>query len=298
MQPALSASRLRSRPSNDREVRGRESEAGARGGELRRRLGPGAVGIVEQRAGRLVVEDAVARIMGGGADKEGVSRQQPNCPGLSEDGMAERDAVVGNGEIHDGVHVRRGKGRAEREPVEPGAARQHVVRRPAVQHVVARVAVQSVGNDIAGQPVVKRRADQSFDGDMHVARRLAGVVLRRAERDRDRRGGAVVGGVVEACAAIEPVAAGPTHKGVVRSLAIELVAAGIAAQPVGPGIARQDVREARARQVFDIDIAVARIAGISGWREQRGDHSRCCVVIGGSVPAGLAVEQVATRTAD
>src|SRR5438128_2149049 len=87
---------------DDLEVAGRQSETLRYGGELRRRLPAGAVGIVQQGAAAGVVDDAVAGIVGGGTDEEGVDRQRSDSAGLGEYQTGERDPVGSCREIGDG----------------------------------------------------------------------------------------------------------------------------------------------------------------------------------------------------
>src|SRR5205085_4527535 len=58
--------------SDHHEVARRQRRAAAERRELHRRAGAVAVGVIEQRAGRLIVDDAVVRVVRGGTGEEGI----------------------------------------------------------------------------------------------------------------------------------------------------------------------------------------------------------------------------------
>lgn len=113
------------------------------------------VRIVEQRAGRLVVDDAIFWVFSPSAEMEGVGLQPAVRANLSEDGVVYVEDVVHGTEIDDEVFVRhRVWGRIKPEGVAAHTAAQDVVSAPAAHDVVPGAALEDVESGLAEQPIV------------------------------------------------------------------------------------------------------------------------------------------------
>ena len=146
--------------SDDQEIAVGEREAGVQLGKLDGGRPSVPIDIVHQRAGRGVVDDAIARIGRRRTEPERGGRQHPGRQ-RREHRVVEMEDVVGHVEIGDLVDIVGGvERRVEDEGVRPVCAGQRVVAVAAQQRVVAAAAQQRVDAVAAIEPVVAGLAAQ------------------------------------------------------------------------------------------------------------------------------------------
>ena len=205
------------------------------------------------------------------------------------------------------VHGHRRVGMRIIDRIEPGATVEHVRARAADQrivavapgdrvaaaaadqHVVARTAIERVVDRTAGQRIVVGRADQLFDRDQDIARRIANRARTGRQRDRDRRTGIGIIGGVKAGATIQRIRPAPATQHVVAVATAERIVA---------GSAEQDVVVIRSDQVFDIEqpVTFGRTAGADRTID-RNVHARGRAGIIDRIEARTAIEQIGAAAA-
>ena len=224
--------------------------------------GAAAVGVEEQLAGGLIVDDPVAGVLGGGADHERIGIESAARQADEHAVILERDRVVRAGEVEDPVDVARAQSGGEGERVRPRAAVHRATARPAVENVRPGIADQIIVQAVAGQ--VDRIGQ--FPGDRRKPFDLLRVGQHEAHRAVDHVGAAAgrlerpVAGIVDQ---IGVVAFAADH-GVGAGLAVELVGAGIADQMVGEVVAGQVERRGQLpgdrQQALDLGAVVEAVA--------------------------------------
>ena len=153
--------------SHHEEVLVRQLEVLGQRRELDRRVAAVAVGIIEQRAGLLVVDHPVVLVVRGSCRIERALGQRAFLGEFGEHAFGQMDGVVGNRKIDDLVEIGFLVGRiglrqlgVEHEDVLARPARQDVVAEAAGELVVAGETKQAVLAGKAGEDVVEAVADE------------------------------------------------------------------------------------------------------------------------------------------